>query len=397
MKTKSATMREMSLDGITDKVKVKAAAAAKNLVMYVLCPLSICAAVCSCSGSTDENVTVLTEKQVLDGAAEVVPDTVCVLPDTVFVARAWMMDPGHVMCRMESKDRYALTVFDVRTLEPTAEYLHYGNGPQEVKYVYLMVTDGRVYVKDYNKLYEIPCDSAGIGVRVGEYGYDLMASVLIRYGDSLLTVNPFYLESGELGISQGEPKLMFSDGKSTNVGESADKIFTVNCFQGRLLTNAVLDRIAYIERDCSLVELYDGRLNLLRAVVGPGEDRPRYFTDGRYLFYELWNAYSYVSACSDDNYIYLLYDGKMRADGYPVYKGGMESGVPTMISAAGDTDLKDMTLIALDWDGNLKGSWRIHNVNTITEISSTGIEGEVYVCVTDRGDLPLTVLRYKLF
>ena len=56
-------MREMSLDGITAKVKVKAAAAAKNLVMYVLCPLSMCAAVCSCSGQPDENVTVLTEKQ----------------------------------------------------------------------------------------------------------------------------------------------------------------------------------------------------------------------------------------------------------------------------------------------------------------------------------------------
>ena len=81
MKTRSTTMREMSLDviavdGITAKVKVKAAAAAKMLAMkmYVLCPLSICAAVCSCSGQPDENVTVLTEKQVLDGALEAVPD-----------------------------------------------------------------------------------------------------------------------------------------------------------------------------------------------------------------------------------------------------------------------------------------------------------------------------------
>ena len=125
-------MREMSLDGITATVKVKAAAAAKNLVMYVLCPLSICAAVCSCSGQPDENVTVLTEKQVLDGALEAVPDTVCVLPDTVYVRRAWMMDPDHVMCEMEGRSGYSLRVYDVRTLEPTADYLHYGNGPQEV-------------------------------------------------------------------------------------------------------------------------------------------------------------------------------------------------------------------------------------------------------------------------
>ena len=78
MKTRSTAMRKMSLkmslNGITAKVKVKAAAAAKMLAMYVLCPLSMCAAVCSCSGQPDENVTVLTEKQVLDGALEAVPD-----------------------------------------------------------------------------------------------------------------------------------------------------------------------------------------------------------------------------------------------------------------------------------------------------------------------------------
>ena len=111
---------------------MKAAAAAKMLAMYVLCLLSMCAAVCSCSGRPDENVTVLTEKQVLDGALEVVPDTVCVLPDTVYVMRAWMMDPDHVMCEMEGRSGYSLRVYDVRTLEPTADYLHYGNGPQEV-------------------------------------------------------------------------------------------------------------------------------------------------------------------------------------------------------------------------------------------------------------------------
>ena len=35
MKTRSTTMREMSLDGITAKVKVKAAAAAKKFVRCV--------------------------------------------------------------------------------------------------------------------------------------------------------------------------------------------------------------------------------------------------------------------------------------------------------------------------------------------------------------------------
>lgn len=347
-------MREMSLnviavDGITAKVKVKAAAAAKMLAMYVLCPLSMCAAVCSCSGQPDENVTVLTEKQVLDGALEAVSDTVCVLPDTVYVRRAWMMDPDHVMCEMEGRSGYSLRVYDVRTLEPTADYLHYGNGPQEV----------------------------------------LMPTV---------AVNPYYLESTDLGISQGEPKLIFPDA-NTDYGLSQDKFSTVNVYQGSLLTNNVKDRIAYVESSCALVELYDGGLNLRRTVTGPGEDTPEYFyQEGQqFLFFKLWKAYAYVSSCSDDNYIYLLYDGTMMEDGHPVMKGEIKNGMPFMVSAGGDTTLKDMTLIVMDWDGNFKGSWRIHGVNVMTQISSTGTEGEVYACVTGRGDLPLTVLRYKLF
>ena len=204
-------MRKMSLDGITAKVKVKAAAAAKMLAMYVLCPLSMYAAVCSCSGQPDENVTVLTEKQVLDGALEAVPDTVCVLPDTVYVRQAWMMDPDHVMCEMEGRSGYSLRVYDVRTLEPTADYLHYGNGPQEVLMPIVAVTDGNVYVRDGNKqkLYVIPVAAAGTGAEVGDYRISGLLTKVVTFGDSLLAVNPYYLESTDLGISQGEPKLIF--------------------------------------------------------------------------------------------------------------------------------------------------------------------------------------------
>lgn len=405
MKTRSTTMREMSLnviavDVITAKVKLKAAAVAKMLAMYVLCPLSMCAAVCSCSGQSDENVTVLTEKQVLDGALEAVSDTVCVLPDTVYVRRAWMMDPDHVMCEMEDRSGYSLRVYDVRTLEPTADYLHYGNGPQEVLMPTVAVTDGNVYVRDGNKqkLYVIPVAAAGTGAEVGDYRISGLLTKVVTFGDSLLAVNPYYLESTDLGISQGEPKLIFPEA-NTDYGLSQDKFSTVNVYQGSLLTNNVKDRIAYVESSCALVELYDGGLNLRRTVTGPGEDLPEYFyQEGQqFLFFKLWKAYAYVSSCSDDNYIYLLYDGTMRGDGHPVAKGEIKNGMPFVAFAGGDPTLKDMTLIVMDWDGNFKGSWRIHGVNVMTQISSTGTEGEVYACVTDRGDLPLTVLRYKLF
>ena len=360
MKTRSTTMREMSLnviavDGITAKVKVKAAAAAKMLAMYVLCPLSMCAAVCSCSGQPDENVTVLTEKQVLDWALEAVPDTVCVLPDTVYVRRAWMMDPDHVMCEMEGRSGYSLRVYDVRTLEPTADYLHYGNGPQEVLMPIVAVTDGNVYVRDGNKqkLYVIPVAAAGTGAEVGDYRISGLLTKVVTFGDSLLAVNPYYLESTDLGISQGEPKLIFPDA-NTDYGLSQDKFSTVNVYQGSLLTNNVKDRIAYVESSCALVELYDGGLNLRRTVTGPGEDLPEYFyQEGQhFLFFKLWKAYAYVSSCSDDNYIYLLYDGTMRGDGHPVMKGEIMNGMQFTVSAGGDTALKDMTLIVRDWDGN---------------------------------------------
>ena len=286
------------------------------------------------------------------------------------------MDHGHVMCEMDGRSGYSLRVYDVRTLEPTADYLHYGNGPQEVLMPTVAVTDGNVYVRDGNK----------------------QKLYVITFGDSLLAVNPYYLESTDLGISQEEPKLIFPDA-NTDYGLSYDKFSTVNVYQGSLLANSVKDRIAYVERSCALVELYDIGLNLRRTVTGPGVDIPEYFyQEGQqFLFFKLWNAYTYVSSCSDDNYIYLLYDGTMRGDGHPVAKGEIKNGMPFVAFAGGDPTLKDMTLIVMDWDGNFKGSWRIHGVNVMTQISSAGTEGEVYACVTDRGDLPLTVLRYKLF
>jgi len=357
-------------------------------------------AVCSCGRQPDEKVTVLAEKQVLDGAAEAVPDTVCVLPDTVFVSEAWMMDPGHVMCRMEGRKGYSLRVYDVRTMELTANYLHYGNGPQEVLSPLVAVTDGNVCVWDFSKknLYVMPVDSVRHGAGMDKYALSGSLNGIVTFGDSLVAVNPFYLESVDLGISQGEPKLIFPD-KSVDYWPGSDKFSTSNVFQGDLLTNTVKDRIAYVEKSYALVELYDGRLNLQRKVTGPGEDMPEYFyQEGQmFLFFKLWNAYAYVSSCADDSYIYLLYDGKMREDGYPVVQGKMQNGMPTMVSAGSDPTLKDMTLIVLDWDGNFKGSWRIHGVNVMTQISSTGTEGEVYACVAARGDIPLTVLRYKLF
>lgn len=375
---------------------MKKVIALKTLPMVVMTVF----AVCSCGRQPDEKVTVLAEKQVLDGAAEAVPDTVCVLPDTVFVREAWMMDPEHVMCMMEGKGGYSLRVYDVGTMELTAKYLHYGNGPQEVLFPLVAVTDGNVCVWDLGKMnfYVIPVSSAWRGTGVDMYGLSGSLNGVVTFGDSLLAVNPFYLESVDLGISQGEPRLIFPD-KSADYWPDSDKFRTSNVFQGDLLTNTAKDRIAYVEKSYALVELYDGRLNLQRKVTGPGEDMPEYFyQEGQmFLFFKLWNAYAYVSSCADDSYIYLLYDGKMREDGYPVMQGKMQNGMPTTVSAGVDPTLKDMTLIVLDWDGNFKGSWRIHGVNVMTQISSTGTEGEVYACVAARGDIPLTVLRYKLF
>ena len=89
----------------------------------------------------------------------------------MFVRQAWMMDHGHVMCEMDGRSGYSLRVYDVRTLEPTADYLHYGNGPQEVLMPTVAVTDGNVYVRDGNKqkLYVIPAAAAGTGAEVGDY------------------------------------------------------------------------------------------------------------------------------------------------------------------------------------------------------------------------------------
>lgn len=403
MKTRSTTMREMSLDGITAKVKVKAAAAAKNLVMYVLCPLSICAAVCSCSGSTDTDIIVLDE-DVKTAAVSIKGDTVCTFPDTVFLWRAWMADGNHAVCETRtsdwsglSRDQWAFEVYDTRTMERTARFLHSGNGPFEVLSPSSYVAGDTLFVLEGSKgkLYSIPLSEAAEGKGIQEFSFKFHTMKAVTYKGQILSLNPYWFESREVGVFNGEPKLFFSDGDLIPYDDS--KVSSVNCFQGHLLTNPEKGTIVYVENSYPLVEFYNDSLRLTRSVTGPDKFKPEYLNAHGMLFFAKLYGRPYGPVCSDDSYIYLQYDDNLSSE--PILSAELIDGNVAISFNDGDTEegaAKDVLIFVLDWEGNMQGSYRLEGLAVCNAISS-GRNGILYASTEDPDTGQLTILRYKLF
>ena len=172
-----------------------------------------------------------------------------------------------------------------------------------------------------------------------------------------------------IDVSNGEPKLFYSDGELIPYGE--DKIFSGNCFQGHLLANPDKGTIVYVERSYPLVEFYDDSLRLVRSITGPDNLKPEYLNDGSYLFYAKIYGYPYGPICCDDSYIYLRYDDNIDTEN-PIMTTQMEDGIPTI------------------------RSYRLEGMTGCSVITSGG-DGILYACTKDPETEQLSILRYKLF
>ncbi|CCY35943.1 unknown [Alistipes sp. CAG:831] len=360
----------------------------------------------SCSDKADNIITVLTD-EVKTGAVSVKGDTVCTFPDTVFFQKAWMADDRHAICETRtakwgglSQDQWAFEVYDIRAMQPVAHFLHSGNGPFEVLSPLSYVVDDTLYVMESSKgkLYVIPVDKAAEGKGIQELSFKFNTMKAVTYKGNILSLNPYWFENKETGVSNGEPKLFYSDGELIPYDES--KIFSGNCFQGHLLTNPDKGTIVYVENSYPLVEFYDDSLRLVRSIIGPDKTKPEYLNAGNSLFHAKYYGSIYGCVCCDDRYIYLNYNDELSSE--PFMTTELVDGSP-VISVNDDTDdseketePKDVLILVLDWKGNPQSSYRLEGLKGCTAISS-GRDGTLYASVKDTETDQLSILRYKLF
>lgn len=381
----------------------------KNIITVLSVIAAAAMALYSCSDKADNSITVLTD-EVKTGAVSVKGDTVCTFPDTVLADMAWMTGDRYAVCRTQtgwtglSANQWAFQVYDTRTMQRVSCFLHAGNGPYEVLQPSAYVVDDTLYVKDLqkSKLFIVPLDRADEGLQdhrwIKEMPFSFMTMRTVTYKGRMLSLNPYWFEDKSINVSNGEPKLFYSDGELIPYDES--KIFSGNCFQGHLLTNPDKGTIVYVENSYPLVEFYDDSLRLVRSIIGPDKTKPEYLNAGNSLFHAKYYGSIYGCVCCDDRYIYLNYNDELSSE--PFMTTELVDGSP-VISVNDDTDdseketePKDVLILVLDWKGNLQSSYRLEGLKGCTAISS-GRDGTLYASVKDTETDQLSILGYKLF
>lgn len=381
----------------------------KNIITVLSVITAAAMALYSCSDKADNSITVLTD-EVKTGAVSVKGDTVCTFPDTVLADMAWMTGDQYAVCKTPnsytglSASQWAFHVYDIRTMQRVSRFLHAGNGPYEVLMPSAYAVGDTMYVMDIQKsnLFTVPLDKAAEGMPASKWirqiPYKFMTMKAVTYKGQILSLNPYWFEDKSIGVSNGEPKLFYSDGERIPYDES--KVFSGNCFQGHLLTNPDKGTIVYVENSYPLVEFYDDSLRLVRSIIGPDKTKPEYLNAGNSLFHAKYYGSIYGCVCCDDRYIYLNYNDELSSE--PFMTTELVDGSP-VISVNDDTDdseketePKDVLILVLDWKGNLQSSYRLEGLKGCTAISS-GRDGTLYASVKDTDTDQLSILRYRLF
>lgn len=358
--------------------------------------MSVSALLFSCRSKheyRDTGTVLYLDSCVYDQSKLIYPKVICTFPDTVVSHEAWMLDDSHVLCRMDNRRFSAFAVYDIDSKDRLAEYLQYGIGQGKVNYPNVRILDDSVVVSEYisNAMYIIPRNAGydkAVEPVVRNFGFISVEKIPFKGG--FVYLNPYWFENAGLGISNGEPRLVFSDGK-TEVPVHEGKHQSTSVVQGHILYSPQAGKFAYVETTYSLVEIYDADLNLQKTVTGPDDYMPDYAYDERGIMFSSTSLpMSYVSSCSDAEHIYLLYEGYSSEHKLEVSarRGYHEADV--------DNGNKVMLLLVLDWNGKLVGSFRPQGVGKLSEISVDGNGKYLYASAVDDDMSNLSILRYKL-
>ena len=204
---------------------------------------------------------------------------------------------------------------------------------------------------------------------------------LISCGDSLLALNPFYFENDDLGIHNGEPMFFYSDGGKAPY--DASKIMTAGVVQGQVAVHPESGRVVFANSVESEIFILNKDLSVNRRITGPRHESTDYAVAEGQLLFSGNIANTYLSACSDREYVYLIYDGRY----YDLYEDNVDGA---------NTD-HDLYLFQMDWDGRLVGSYVLEGVRYVGSRLSCGSQpGTVYVSAISPDEGNLQIFYYDL-
>ena len=347
----------------------------------IICTAALAAFLLSGCGSGSTSVIELSP-DVLAEAQAISPDNVYDLPELFFAGSALVYRDRYAVCEMVTQE-FAAEVYDLKEGKVAGKLLHYGNGPQEVLVPIFNMFGDTLQVVDIqkNRLFMIPCaDLPDAGI-AREIKYDFITLSLVSCGDSLISLNPYYFENDEMGIHNGEPLLFYTDGKEVPYDKSKPR--SLNVVQGPLTWHSSDGNVVFANMVESEIFFLDKELAVYRRITGPKHDKIDYVNVGGELVFSGMNSNTYLDACSDREYVYLLYDGRH----YSVYDEELDWEY---------TD-HDLYLFQMDWDGRLVGSYALVGVRYVGSRLSCGSQpGTVYVSAISPEEGNLQIFYYDL-
>ena len=275
-------------------------------------------------------------------------------------------------------------VYDLPELFFAGSALVYGDrGPQEVLVPIFNMFGDTLQVVDIqkNRLFMIPCaDLPDAGI-AREIKYDFITLSLVSCGVSLLALNPFYFENDDLDIHNGEPLFFYTDGGKAPY--DASKIMTAGVVQGPVAVHPESGRVVFANSVESEIFILNKDLSVNRRITGPRHESTDYAVAEGQLLFSGNIANTYLSACSDREYVYLIYDGRY----YDLYEDNVDGA---------NTD-HDLYLFQMDWDGRLVGSYVLEGVRYVGSRLSCGSQpGTVYVSAISPDEGNLQIFYYDL-
>lgn len=347
----------------------------------IICTAALAAFLLSGCGSGSTSVIELSP-DVLTEAQAIAPDNVYDLPELFFAGSALVYGDRYAVCEMVTQE-FAAEVYDLKEGKVAGKLLHYGNGPHEVLVPLFNIFGDTLQVVDIqkNRLFMIPCaDLPDAGI-AREIKYDFITMSLISCGDSLLALNPFYFENDDLGIHNGEPMFFYSDGGKAPY--DASKIMTAGVVQGQVAVHPESGKVVFANSVESEIFILNKDLSVNRRITGPRHESTDYAVAEGQLLFSGNIANTYLSACSDREYVYLIYDGRY----YDLYEDNVDGA---------NTD-HDLYLFQMDWDGRLKGCYSLEGLRYVGSRLSCGSQpGTVYVSALSPDEGNLQIFYYDL-
>ena len=344
----------------------------------IICTAALAAFLLSGCGSGSISVIELSP-DVLTEAKAISPDNVYDLPELFF---AGSYGDRYAVCEMVTQE-FAAEVYDLKEGKVAGKLLHYGNGPHEVLVPLFNIFGDTLQVVDIqkNRLFMIPCaDLPDAGI-AREIKYDFITLSLVSCGDSLLALNPFYFENDDLDIHNGEPMFFYSDGGKAPY--DASKIMTAGVVQGQVAVHPESGRVVFANSVESEIFILNKDLSVNRRITGPRHESTDYAVAEGQLLFSGNIANTYLSACSDREYVYLIYDGKY----YDLYDDNVDRA---------NTD-HDLYLFQMDWDGRLEGCYSLEGLRYVGVRLSCGSQpGTVYVSALSPDEENLQIFYYDL-